>query len=111
VAEHHEISKHMSRRIRAAREELTKRGVLVDSGKRANGEIMWTLSPTVREELIKRGALVDSGKRDPQNGKIIWTPNPNLTEEQQETLIKRLLPYAVNAFGPAPLPHLPPGIR
>jgi hypothetical protein len=88
VAEHNELSKRISRQIKATREELTKRGVLVDSGKRANSEIMWTFSPTIREELIKRGAWVDSGKRDPQTGEIIWTPNPNLTEEQQEALIK-----------------------
>jgi hypothetical protein len=40
VAEHHEIGEQISRHIRAAREELTKRGVLVDSGKRNRGEIV-----------------------------------------------------------------------
>ena len=92
VTEHNELSKRISREIKVAREELTKRGVLVDSGKRdpQRGEIMWTFNPTIREELVKRGAWVDSGKRDPQTGEIIWTPNPNLTEEQLEALIKDL---------------------
>jgi hypothetical protein len=57
VAEHHELSKRISCQIKAAREELTKRGVLVDSGKRQNGEIMWTLNPNITEE--QRQALVD----------------------------------------------------
>jgi hypothetical protein len=47
--------------------------VLVDSGKRAKGEIVWTYNPTIRDELVKRGVWVDSGKRDPQTGEIIWT--------------------------------------
>jgi hypothetical protein len=59
VAEHHEISKHISRRIRAA-----------------------------SEELVKRGVLVDSGKRHPRNGEIIWTLNPNLTEKQRQALVE-----------------------
>jgi hypothetical protein len=59
VTEHNELSKRISRQIKATREELTKRGVLVNSGKRhpRNGEIMWTLNPNITEE--QRQALVD----------------------------------------------------
>ena len=55
----------MSRkRIRAAREELCKLGVLVDSGER---------------------------RRNPQTGEweIAWMLNPNLTEEQQRALVEK----------------------
>jgi hypothetical protein len=50
VAEHNELSKRISRCIKIAREDLTKRGMLVDSGKRdpQRGEIMWTFNPTIR---------------------------------------------------------------
>ena len=50
----------MSRkRIRAAREELVRRGVLVDSGQRARNprtgelEIQWKLNPALSEEESK----------------------------------------------------------
>jgi hypothetical protein len=64
VAEHHQISKHISRRIRTAYEALVERGVLVDSGKRhpQNGEIMWTLNPNLTEE--RRQALVEADEID-----------------------------------------------
>jgi hypothetical protein len=51
------------KRIRAAREELTKRGVLVDSGERRRNpktgkwEIVWKLNPALSEEL--QNALVE----------------------------------------------------
>ena len=92
VDEHNEINKHIPRCAIAACEELTKRGVLVDSGKRdpERGEIMWTPAPDVRAELVKRGAWVDSGKRDLQTGEIIWAPNPNFTEEQLEALAEAI---------------------
>jgi hypothetical protein len=56
VAEHHQISKHISR--------LVQRGVLVDSGKRhpQNGEIMWTLNPNLTEE--QRQASVEADEID-----------------------------------------------
>ena len=52
------------KRIRAAREELTKRGVLVDSGKK---------------------------RRNPKTGKweIVWILNPQLSEKQQRALVER----------------------
>jgi hypothetical protein len=46
-----------------------------------------------REELVKRGVLVDSGKKilNPKTGKreIAWMLNPKLTKEQQEALVER----------------------
>jgi hypothetical protein len=46
-----------------------------------------------REELVKRGVLVDSGERRrcPQTGElqVVWMLNPNLTREQQEALVER----------------------
>ena len=55
----------MSRkRIRAAREELVRRGVLVDSGQRARNprtgelEIQWKLNPALSEEESK--ALIEA---------------------------------------------------
>jgi hypothetical protein len=42
-----------------------------------------------REELVKRGVLVDSGKRCPQTGQVVWILNPELTEEQQKALVER----------------------
>jgi hypothetical protein len=42
-----------------------------------------------REELVKRGVLVDSGKRCPQTGQVIWMLNPELSEEQQRALVER----------------------
>ena len=52
------------KRIRAAREELAKRGVLVDSGKR---------------------------KRCPHTGEVqvVWVLNPELTEDEQRALVER----------------------
>jgi hypothetical protein len=52
------------KRIRAAREELTKRGVLVDSGKKL-------LNPKTRK------------------WEIVWILNPQLSEEQQTALVER----------------------
>lgn len=43
-----------------------------------------------REELVKRGVLVDSGKRCPHAGQVIWVLNPELTEEEQRALVERL---------------------
>ena len=53
-----------SKLIRAAREELTKRGVLIDSGEK---------------------------RRNPKTGEweIVWKLNPALSEEQQEALVER----------------------
>jgi hypothetical protein len=42
-----------------------------------------------REELVKRGVLVDSGNRCPQTGQVVWILNPELTEEQQKALVER----------------------
>ena len=46
-----------------------------------------------RAELTKRGVLVDSGRKrlNPKTGKweIVWMLNPNLTREQQEALAER----------------------
>ena len=46
-----------------------------------------------REELTKRGVLVDSGKKllNPKTGKweIVWIVNPQLSEEQQRALVER----------------------
>jgi hypothetical protein len=46
-----------------------------------------------RAELVKRGVLVDSGSKapNPKTGKleIAWMLNPNLTREQQEALVER----------------------
>jgi hypothetical protein len=42
-----------------------------------------------REELVKRCVLVDSGKRCPQTGQVIWMLNPELSEEQQRALVER----------------------
>jgi len=46
-----------------------------------------------REELTKRGVLVDSGKKllNPKTGKweIVWILNPQLSEEQQTALVER----------------------
>lgn len=42
-----------------------------------------------REELVKRGVLVDSGKRCPHTGQVIWVLNPELTEEEQRALVER----------------------
>ena len=46
-----------------------------------------------REELVKRGVLVDSGKKrlNPKTGKweIVWILNPQLSEEQQRALVER----------------------
>jgi hypothetical protein len=59
------MSLNMSKkRIRAAREELTRRGVLVDSGKK---------------------------RRNPKTGKweIVWMLNPELSEEQINALVER----------------------
>jgi hypothetical protein len=46
-----------------------------------------------REELVKRGVLVDSGEKrlNPKTGKweIAWMPNPELSEEQQRALVER----------------------
>ena len=46
------------KRIRAAREELVRRGVLVDSGRARNPrtgelEIQWKLNPALSEEELK----------------------------------------------------------
>ena len=45
------------------------------------------------EELVKRGVLVDSGERlrDPQTGElqVAWKLNPALSEEQQRALVER----------------------
>ena len=52
------------KRIRAAREELVRRGVLVDSGQKALNpktgelEICWKLNPALSEEELK--ALVEA---------------------------------------------------
>ena len=50
--------------IRAAREELTKRGVLVDSGER---------------------------RRNPATGEmqVVWVVNPELTEDELNALVER----------------------
>jgi hypothetical protein len=52
------------KRIRAAREELTRRGVLIDSGEK---------------------------RRNPKTGKweIVWKLNPELSEEQIDALVER----------------------
>jgi hypothetical protein len=52
------------KRVRAAMEELRRRGVLVDSGQR---------------------------KRNPKTGKweIAWMLNPELSEEQQRALVEK----------------------
>jgi hypothetical protein len=46
-----------------------------------------------REELVNRGVLIDSGRKiiNPKTGKweIAWMLNPNLTREQQEALVER----------------------
>lgn len=46
-----------------------------------------------REELVRRGVLVDSGSKalNPKTGKweIQWMLNPELTEEQQKALVER----------------------
>jgi hypothetical protein len=46
-----------------------------------------------REELVKRGVIIDSGKKrlNPKTGKweIVWTVNPQLSEEQQRALVER----------------------
>ena len=46
-----------------------------------------------REELVKRGVLVDSGEKrlNPKTGKweIAWMLNPELSEEQQRALVER----------------------
>jgi hypothetical protein len=42
-----------------------------------------------REELVKRGVLVDSGKRCSQTGEVLWMLNPELTEEQQRALVEK----------------------
>jgi hypothetical protein len=46
-----------------------------------------------REELVKRGVLVDSDKRvlNPKTGKweIAWMLNPELSEEQQKALVEK----------------------
>jgi hypothetical protein len=46
-----------------------------------------------RRELVKRGVLVDSGERrlNPKTGKreVVWMLNPELTEEQQRALVER----------------------
>jgi hypothetical protein len=62
------MSSNMSKkRIRAAREELTRRGVLVDSGKKrlnpktGKWEIVWMLNPELSEEQIN--ALVERPER------------------------------------------------
>ena len=45
------------------------------------------------EELRKRGVLVDSGEKrlNPKTGKweIAWMLNPELSEEQQKALVER----------------------
>jgi hypothetical protein len=48
----------MEKRIRAAREELVKLGVAVDSGKRLNDQIVWAPNPKLTEE--QRQALIES---------------------------------------------------
>jgi len=52
------------KRIRAARRELTKRGVLVDSGKK---------------------------RRNPRTGKmeVVWMLNPQLSDEQTLALVEK----------------------
>ena len=46
-----------------------------------------------REELVKRGVLVDSGqrRRNPKTGKweIAWMLNPELSEEQRRALVEK----------------------
>jgi hypothetical protein len=42
-----------------------------------------------REELVKRGLLVDSGKRCPRTGEVLWMLNPELTEEQRNALVEK----------------------
>jgi hypothetical protein len=46
-----------------------------------------------RKELVKRGVLIDSGERRrcPQTGElqVVWILNPKLTKEQQEALVER----------------------
>jgi hypothetical protein len=46
-----------------------------------------------RKELVKRGVLVDSGERRrcPQTGElqVVWKLNPELTEEQMDALVER----------------------
>ena len=66
--------------IDAILEEAVARGLLVNSGKRRNGEVVWlrtdTALPTAeeileaRKELTAMGLLVDSGER--RNGEIVW---------------------------------------
>lgn len=45
-----------------------------------------------REELCRRGVLVDSGerRRNPETGEmeIAWMLNPNLTEEERVALVE-----------------------
>ena len=48
----------LNKRIRAAREELVKLGVLVDSGRRLNGQVVWILNPKLTEAEQK--ALIES---------------------------------------------------
>jgi hypothetical protein len=46
-----------------------------------------------REELVKRGVLIDSGEKrmNPRTKKweTAWMLNPNLTEEQQNALVEQ----------------------
>ena len=62
--EYYEIGASKKRRIRAAREDLTKRGVIIDSGEK---------------------------RMNPRTGgwETVWKLNPNLTEEQQIALTEQ----------------------
>jgi hypothetical protein len=44
---------------KASREELTKRGVIIDTGERRDGNIVWGLNPNLTMEQMMALALAD----------------------------------------------------
>ena len=74
LAEHRELSQRLvaapndgtpmsKKRIRAARKELVRRGVLVDSGQHRRGQVVWMPNPDLTEEQVK--ALMDDDEWKP----------------------------------------------